>query len=163
MTGLRGEASEGRLLIEPMRPDDLAEVLAIEVTSFSLPWTAEMFRGELTEDGPGMVLVGRLPGAGTPPSVAGYICVWLIGDELHVNNLAVHPRWRNRGIGRELLEAGLAEGRRKGARVAFLEVRVSNATAQHLYRQCAFEQVGIRPRYYTHPVEDAVIMRRSDL
>jgi len=149
------------LLIEPMRREDLPEVLAIEVVSFSLPWTEEMFANELGAGTLAGVLVARLPGAGAPPPVVGYICIWLVSDELHINNLAVHPRWRKRGIARELLRAALQHGRSGGAHAAFLEVRASNVAAQGLYRKFRFEPVGVRPRYYTHPVEDAVIMCRT--
>lgn len=162
MTRARQDHPATEFRVEPMRSEDLAEVLAIEVASFSLPWTEEMFTGELAADALGGVLVARAPAAGEP-SVLGYICVWLVTDELHINNLAVHPRWRKRGIARELLRTALEQGRRRGARVAFLEVRASNVAAQNLYRTCDFEPVGVRPRYYTHPVEDAVIMRRTRL
>ena len=163
MTGSGRDCPVADLLIEPMRREDVSEVLAIEVASFSLPWTEEMFAAEL---GPGTLagmLVARVPAAGTPPPVVGYICVWLVSDELHINNLAVHPRWRKRGIARALLQAALRHGREGGAHTAFLEVRVSNVAAQALYRQFDFEPVGVRPRYYTHPLEDALIMRRTGL
>jgi ribosomal-protein-alanine N-acetyltransferase len=42
-------------------------------------------------------------------------------------------------------------------------VRASNVAAQALYRQFEFHTAGIRKRYYDHPVEDAVIMRRDRL
>ncbi len=161
MAGSGPDGPAADLLIEPMRRQDLSEVLAIEVASFSLPWTEEMFEAEL---GPGTLagmLVARLPAAGAPPPVVGYICVWIISDELHINNLAVHPRWRQRGIARALLQAALRCGRERGAHTGFLEVRASNLAAQALYRQFEFEPVGVRPRYYTHPVEDALIMRRT--
>jgi ribosomal-protein-alanine N-acetyltransferase len=151
------------LCIEPMRRDDLSEVLAIEVACFSLPWTREMFQNELVEGALGGILVARVLAAGAPPPIVGYICVWRVGDELQINNLAVHPRWRKRGIARALLQAALEQARQDGARVAFLEVRASNLAAQRLYRGFRFEAVGIRPRYYTHPVEDAVIMRLRGL
>lgn len=146
-----------------MRREDLSEVLAIEVASFSLPWTEEMFAAELSPGTLAGMLVARLPAVGAPPPVVGYICVWLVGDELHINNLAVHPRWRQRGIARALLEAALRHGRAGGAHTAFLEVRTSNLAAQALYRQFDFEPVGVRARYYTHPLEDAVLMRRTGL
>jgi ribosomal-protein-alanine N-acetyltransferase len=148
------------LVIEAMRREDLADVMAIEMASFSMPWTEEMFTNELARGVPGGTLVARLPAAGAPSAVAGYICVWVVSDELHINNLAVHPRCRKRGVARALVHAALEHGSGKGAQVAFLEVRASNVAAQRLYRQFDFEPVGVRPRYYAHPVEDAVIMRR---
>jgi ribosomal-protein-alanine N-acetyltransferase len=151
------------LLIEPMRKADLPEVLGIEVASFSLPWTEEMFDNELTQDALAEVLVARLPTVRTPPPLVGYICVWVVTDELHINNLAVHPQWRKRGIAWELLHAAMRHGRARGARAAYLEVRASNVAALALYRQARFEAIGVRARYYTHPVEDAVVMRRTGL
>jgi [ribosomal protein S18]-alanine N-acetyltransferase len=144
--------------IEPMRQEDLPEVLAVEVASFGLPWTREMFETDLARRGLAELLVARLAGAGVPPPLAGYICVWTIGEELHVNNLAVDPRWRRRGIASALLAEALDHGRTQGTRRAFLEVRASNVAAQALYRRFGFEATGVRKGYYTHPVEDAVIM-----
>ena len=99
------------LTIEPMTRDDLPEVLAIEVSSFALPWTEEMFATDLAQGTLAEVLVGRLSSVGTPPPIAGYICVWVVSDELHVNNVAVHPRWRRRGVATALLQAALDHGR----------------------------------------------------
>jgi ribosomal-protein-alanine N-acetyltransferase len=93
----------------------------------------------------------------------GFICFWVVEDEMHVNNLAVDPRWRRRGIAAALLEEGLEQGRARRARRAFLEVRASNVGAQALYRRFGFEVAGVRKRYYTHPMEDAVLMRRERL
>ncbi len=163
MAGPAQERPTADILIEPMRREDLPEVMAIEVASFSVPWTEEMFGNELAAETPAGALVARALGAGAPARVVGYICVWLISDELHINNLAVHPRWRKRGVARELLRAALQHGRRGGARAAFLEVRASNLPAQRLYRKFRFEPVGVRPRYYTHPIEDAVVMCRTGL
>jgi ribosomal-protein-alanine N-acetyltransferase len=163
MNELHRSQSVPDLVIDPMRKADLPEVLGIEVASFSLPWTEEMFDSELSQDTLAEVLVARLPAAGTSPPVVGYICVWVVTDELHINNLAVHARWRKRGIARELLHAAMRHGRERGARAAYLEVRASNLAALALYRQARFEAIGVRPRYYTHPVEDAVVMRRTGL
>ena len=151
------------LVIDVMRREDLADVLAIEVVSFSTPWTEEMFTHELAGGVPGTTLVARLPAPGAPAAVAGYVCVWVVSDELHINNLAVHPRWRRRGLARALVRAALEHGQRERAHLAFLEVRASNVAAQRLYREFDFEAVGLRRRYYTHPIEDAVIMRRVGL
>jgi ribosomal-protein-alanine N-acetyltransferase len=151
------------LRIEPMRQEDLPEVLIIEVASFPLPWTKEMFENELARRDLSEALVARLPDAGTPPPIVGYMCGWVVGEELHINNLAVAPRWRRRGIAGALLAAALERGRARGARCAFLEVRASNVGAQALYRRYGFEPAGVRKRYYNHPIEDAVVMRRETL
>ena len=151
------------LLIDPMRRDDLPEVLTIEVASFAHPWTEEMFEKDLERADISQSWVARLTEAGTPPPIVGYICTWVIGEELHINNIAVAPRWRRRGIAGALLTATLEHGRVHGASSAFLEVRVSNVGAQTLYRQFGFEATGVRRRYYDHPIEDAVVMKRKRL
>lgn len=87
----------------------------------------------------------------------------MVEDELHINNLAVHPRWRRRRIAQALLIEALEHGRRRGAERAVLEVRASNLPALSLYRRYGFEPVGIRRQYYSHPVEDAVIMALQGL
>jgi len=149
------------VLIEPMRRGDLPGVLTIEVASFALPWTEEMFENELARGDLSEALVARVSDAGSPPPIVGYICVWVVGEELHINNVAVDPRWRRRGIAGALLAATLERGRARGARCAFLEVRASNVGAQALYRRYGFEPAAVRKRYYDHPIEDAVVMKRE--
>ena len=151
------------LLIEPIRREDLPEVMAIEVASFARPWTQEMFENELARGEISEILVARDSDAGNPAFIAGYICVWVVGEEMHINNVAVDPRRRRRGVAGALLEAALDHGRLGGARRAFLEVRASNRAAQSLYRRFGFQAAGIRTRYYDHPFEDAVIMKRERL
>ena len=151
------------LVIEPMQQEDLPEVLAIEAASFALPWTQEMFENDIARGDLSEALVAHLPAAGTPPPLVGYICVWVVGGEVHINNLAVAPRWRRRGVAGALLKATLERGRARGARCAFLEVRASNLGAQALYRQYGFKPTGVRGHYYDHPIEDAVVMKREGL
>ena len=151
------------ILVEPMHREDLPAILAIEAASFALPWTEEMFESELARKDISEILVARVSDAGMPPPMLGYICVWVIGEELHINNLAVDPRWRRRGIAGALLEAALQRGRVCGARRALLEVRASNFAAHALYRRYGFEPAGVRKRYYDRPIEDAVIMKREGL
>ena len=142
----------------PMSVEDIAAVSAIEALSFSLPWTEEMFAQELRKPEVSTVLVAWAEARGGQAGIVGYICVWVVADELHINNLAVHPRWRRRHIAQALLTEALEYGRRRGARSAVLEVRASNLPALSLYRRYGFEPVGIRRQYYSHPPEDAVIM-----
>jgi ribosomal-protein-alanine N-acetyltransferase len=90
--------------------------------------------------------------------IIGYAGMWVMVDEAHITTIAVQTRWRGRGHG-ELLLASLIEAAIaiNAARIT-LEVRVSNETAQRLYRKYGFHQEGTRPRYYSDNNEDAYIM-----
>lgn len=145
--------------VEPATEADLDEVLVIEQASFTNPWSRQMFLWELQNVGVSYVFVLRTP----EWRVAGFCTTWLVLDEIHVNNLAVRPESRGRGVGRVLLLEVFRHGRAQGARRATLEVRRSNETALKLYQGLGFEVVGTRRNYYTHPVEDALILWQGDL
>jgi [ribosomal protein S18]-alanine N-acetyltransferase len=136
-----------------MRLDDIEEVLAIERASFHTPWSRAAFRYELTENRVARCLVARLH-----ERVVGYLCMWEIGHEIHVTNLAVHPSFRRRGIGRQLLAPLLDEGRRRGIALVLLEVRPTNAEALALYESLGFRVIGRRKGYYFDTGEDALVM-----
>jgi ribosomal-protein-alanine N-acetyltransferase len=94
--------------------------------------------------------------------VAGFCAFWLVFDEIHINNVAMRPDFRERGIGTALLRRVLADARQLGARRATLEVRASNERARRLYERLGFYVAGVRRNYYTNPVEDALILWRDD-
>lgn len=136
-----------------MRLEDIPEVLTIEQLSFTTPWSRYAFISELTENDRARYLVARIGNR-----VVGYIGVWLVADEGHITNIAVHPSYRNRGIGRMLLLAMMDLIKRMNGRRVTLEVRVSNTVAQHLYESVGFVGVGVRLGYYLDNNEDALIM-----
>ena len=76
-----------------------------------------------------------------------------------LKNVAVAGEARQRGLGKVLVEAALARVRQRGARECFLEVRESNLVARRLYEGLGFASIGRRRRYYSRPVEDALVMR----
>jgi len=139
--------------IEPMQLQDLHEVRAIEKLSFVAPWSYRSFLAELSENENAHYLVAK-----QEQRVVGYVGLWLILDEGHITNIAVHPKLRGRGIGRRLLHAIAQLARRRGVRRMSLEVRVSNARAQKLYYSLGYQKAGIRPGYYLDNNEDAIIM-----
>jgi GNAT superfamily N-acetyltransferase len=59
-----------------------------------------------------------------------------------IGNVVVHPDYRGRGIGRELLTAAIQAARSEGARWIGLEVRQQNTVACGLYKSFGFRQVG---------------------
>jgi ribosomal-protein-alanine N-acetyltransferase len=79
-------------------------------------------------------------------------------DEMHINNLAVHPAHRRKGIGTSLLTFVMKAGAKLGARRASLEVRRSNEVARHMYERLGFSAAGVRRAYYTNPIEDALVL-----
>jgi ribosomal-protein-alanine N-acetyltransferase len=139
-----------------MVAEDLPEVLDIERASFLSPWSEQMFREELGNP-LSMCIVAQERGSG-PAGLLGYLCAWYAASEVHIMNLASHPRVRGRGVARHLLRGLVAEARSRGAWRIFLEVRESNRPAQALYISEGFQVVGRRPRYYTDTGEDALLM-----
>ncbi len=136
-----------------MLPEHLDQVLAIESESFPVPWSHQAFMFEVTENDLAFYIVALLDG-----KVAGYAGMWIVLDEAHVTNVAVHPGLRGRGIGRALMTELLYRAAVLGAARITLEVRVSNRVARNLYKSLGFVDRGIRRRYYSDNDEDAVVM-----
>jgi ribosomal-protein-alanine N-acetyltransferase len=90
--------------------------------------------------------------------ITGFAGFWLVEDEAHIGTLALHPAWRGRGLGEQLLAALLRRAADLGARLVTLEVRAGNHVAQRLYRKYGFEEVGRRKAYYRDNHEDALLM-----
>jgi ribosomal-protein-alanine N-acetyltransferase len=147
----------GEITIDFMKKEDLDQVLAIEQTSFSMPWSGNLFLSEFRSPLVSTLMVS-LSSTAPKRAVTGYIVFWLVADEMHILNLAVAPDSRRRGIARRLVLAGIKHAHAKGARRAFLEVRASNIAAQKLYSSLGFMGTSLRRDYYDSPVEDAVVM-----
>jgi [ribosomal protein S18]-alanine N-acetyltransferase len=137
--------------------DDLDGILAVEAASFTNPWTRAMYEWELQNRSVCHILVVRMPGC----RVAGFCAFWLVVDEIHINNVAILPEYRSRGLGTRLMRRVLTEGFRLGAVRATLEVRASNVAARQFYEGLGFRATAIRKHYYTNPVEDALILWRE--
>ena len=142
---------------------DVERVHAIDILSFSLPWSERSYRFELMENKNALVFVAEVDGADGQPLVIGVIVIWVILDEAHIATLAVHPDYRKIGAARRLLAHGLRAAAGRGAVLAYLEVRRSNHAAQALYESFGFDVVGERPRYYKDNQEDALLMTLNDL
>lgn len=139
------------------RAADLDAILALDELCFYRPWTRAEYERELGDPARCFLFMARMDGA-----VVAYCSFWRVFDEIHLNNFAVHPEWRRHGVAKALLGHVLREAAAHGAPNATLEVRASNAPAIALYEAGGFVRAGLRRAYYTHPVEDALILwRRS--
>jgi [ribosomal protein S18]-alanine N-acetyltransferase len=134
---------------------DLPRIIEIERLAFPAPWTLASFQRELTL--PFSRITLAIAGEGADPSIAGFLCRWLIADECHILNIAVHPDSRRLGIGTVLMTEAINEAKATGTNVVTLEVRRSNLAARQLYRKFEFEERRLRRHYYG-PGEDAIIM-----
>lgn len=144
--------------IRRMTIDDLAQVVAIDKASFSLPWPERSFRFEISDNSASRAWVAEEDG-----KVVGAIVAWLLVDEAHIATIATHPDFRRRGIASKLLSHALRMMMNEGALTSVLEVRESNLAAQEMYRKFGFEESGRRPRYYKDNSEDAILMTLHDL
>ncbi|MDK2992536.1 MAG: [ribosomal protein S18]-alanine N-acetyltransferase [Clostridiales bacterium] len=139
--------------VTEMRLSDLDDVEEIERLCFPTPWSKEAFRTEIMRNFCARYAVARLNGR-----VVGYIGMWLVIDEAHITNVAVHPDYRHRGIGEKLMRYMMKMAVDIGISRMTLEVRKSNIVAQKLYKKLGFEESGIRKGYYLSNNEDAIIM-----
>lgn len=144
------------LSIEPMRREDIDEVLAIERAVFSLPWSRNAFAVEVDDSSISIPRVACLASR-----VVGYAVTWRVVDELHIGNLAVAPSSQRLGIGRAMLRSLMDTARDLRLAYATLEVRISNDAAISLYEGCGFRPVAMRRRYYPDNGEDAMVMLRE--
>ena len=148
-----------RYVLRPMAEAHFDEVLEIERLSYSNPWVVDAFRHEVEQNGfsrPRVVMTVE-----PPKKVVGYCVSWLVFDEVHIQNVAVHPRHPGCGLARHLIGRALEEGVDAGARSAQLEVRASNTIALQLYASFGFRVAGERKGYYSRPRENAVLLHKE--
>ncbi|MEW6456184.1 MAG: ribosomal protein S18-alanine N-acetyltransferase [Acidobacteriota bacterium] len=140
------------LKIRRMREEDLNKVLEIENLSFSNPWSRNAFLFELVNRGISYPIIIE-----KEDKIIGYSIMWIIGEESHITNIAIHPHYRKMGIGKFILEKLITISKKRKAKYISLEVRKSNKNAVMLYEKMEFKLIGIRKNYYTNPLEDALI------
>lgn len=143
--------------IDAMSERDLREVAEIERTCGLSHWGYEAYRAEMLRPETIMFVARRREASGDE-RLHGFIAARLIGNELHINNIAVRPAARRQGIGGALLRAATRSAVQRGAHTILLEVRASNRAAQELYLRHGFQISGRRANYYRTPPEDALVM-----
>jgi ribosomal-protein-alanine N-acetyltransferase len=144
-----------RWQIQPMKKEWLPAAAALECACFSLPWSRQSLHSELSN--PRAVMLAAVDEDGALLGWAGFehVC-----GEGSITNIAVAPDARRLGIGSALTAALIDAARSLGLLSLTLEVRVSNRAALALYDRLGFETLGVRPRFYERPTEDALMMVR---
>ena len=141
--------------IVKMTADHVTQVAQLEQLCFSAPWSENAVAGELTNS-----LACWLV-AVDGNKVCGYVGSQAVLGEADMMNIAVDPSYRRQGIARNLVEHLISALKESGNYQLTLEVRDSNEPAIGLYLSMGFRQVGRRPKYYTKPTEDALILRKE--
>jgi ribosomal-protein-alanine N-acetyltransferase len=131
---------------------DIPGLRDVEVLSQPSPWSDVVFQRELEVPHSSFWVVNE------SDRIAGFLVFWVVYDEVHILNLAVHPDFRRRGVANSLLAALMKEAQENDMTSVTLEVRASNAAAQALYAGFGFDQIGRRKGYYADNSEDAFVL-----
>ncbi len=148
------EATELKVTLRDMIPDDLEKVALIEKSVFTDPWPDDEFEDHMNDSESGaLVAVGAR-------KMVGYACYQIDDHKLHLTNLAVDLACRRKSVAKQVLDHILDLARDRDCELIFLEVRVSNEAARCFYEASGFRTVDRLRRYYVSPVEDALTMTR---
>jgi ribosomal-protein-alanine N-acetyltransferase len=150
------EPQTGEPCVTSLTSDDIPAVLEIEEKSFPTPWSHRAFESEIRDNRYAEYFAARIAN-----NLVGYAGMWVVLDEAHITNIAVHPEYRGRSIGDLLLSSLEQRARLLGAGYITLEVRPSNFIARAMYTKHGFQEVSLRKGYYSDTSEDALVMRKD--
>ncbi len=152
---------KNRFAIRPLALGDIAAVLDLARRSpEAARWSYADYERACSGDLDAWVVMAPRSVEVRNGSVLGFVVARRMADEMEILNVAVDAAFRRRGVASRLLEAALELGRASGTKRAFLEVRASNAGAIAFYKCQGFAPAGRRPRYYSDPPEDALVLSR---
>ena len=142
--------------IVPMDRSHIPQIASLEKECFTDPWSENLLEAALFDPQASFIVAED----GEDGNILGYAGLHAVLDEGYIDNIAVVPDARRHGVASALLEVFCRFGE---VNLAFLtlEVRKSNTAAIALYEKFGFQWAGLRPGYYQHPREDAVIMTRE--
>lgn len=140
----------------PMELSDLGVLVSLEAEIYDTPWSEGVFMDELAQAN--RVYLVAENGNG---EIIGYGGLLLVDEDAHITTLAVVPEARGSGLGTRMMLELADAAVDAGAAHLTLEVRLSNAPAQRLYRRFGFAPVGLRKNYYRD--EDALVMWALDI
>jgi len=146
--------------VRPMIQQDLHRVVEIANSLAEAPhWAIEAYQSALDPDPPvpRIALVAEESGRGR---MVGLLVAKVVIPESELETIAVAADAQGAGVGGLLIEAMVEQLLKEQVAEVHLEVRSSNERAQRLYRRYGFEQTASRARYYSDPIEDAVLMAR---
>lgn len=144
--------------VHDMDISHIDDVVIIENLSFKTPWTKDAFMSEITRNkcAKYKVLI-------KDNRVVAYGGMWVILDEAHITNIAVHPEYRGMGLGNTIMSELISLAVNNGVSAMTLEVRINNTAAINLYKKYGFIEEAVRKNYYQDTGEDAIIMWKYNM
>ena len=138
-------------MIVPAAIQHLNEIVQIEKDVFPQPWSLKQFDYDLNiaPNSENWVYLNN-------EQVQGYIFGWIVKDEFHLNNIAVHPDYQRRSIGKKLIQHIITRVASQNVTSIFLEVSAGNTPARNCYQSFGFIEGGVRKDYYGRG-DDAVL------
>ena len=97
--------------------------------------------------------------------IIGYIKIWKIMEDLHIEQLGVLETFQRQGIGEKLLKLSINYSVQENINKIMLECRQSNTSAINLYKKYLFEITSIRKNYYPldNKREDAICFESPEI
>ncbi|KMO85290.1 alanine acetyltransferase [Megasphaera cerevisiae DSM 20462] len=142
------------MIVRKAKMDDAVGIYAVEKETFSVPWSIESIFRELANE----ELTRYYVLEDETKSIVGYAGLWRVTDEGQITNIALCKCCRRNGYGELLLRVLMEAAWEDGCNDIFLEVRISNMPALHLYRKLGYTVLSVRKNYYSKPLEDAYVM-----
>ena len=144
--------------IVDMEVQHIDDVVRIEEMSFKTPWTKNDFISEFVNN-----KCAKYRIVVKDKKIVAYGGMWILLDEAHITNIAVHPEFRGIGVGNALMEDLIETAKNNGVANMTLEVRTGNTAAQNLYKKFGFVDVAVRRKYYADTGEDGIIMWKYNI
>jgi ribosomal-protein-alanine N-acetyltransferase len=151
------------LKLQPLTMDLIPAAVQLDQQCLGGLWKEEGYQREIESPNSDLLVLQSSLLSQNHPSIIGLGCLWAIVEEAHITILAVHPDYRQQGLGQILLFTLMAIAHARKLEWATLEVRASNQSAIALYQKFGFEPVGTRRKYYQDTGEDALILWRKGL
>ena len=96
----------------------------------------------------------------TQNQIVGFIDYWHTFDSATLAQIAVHPSYQKQHLADMMMEEMISDCYAKRVEYITLEVRVNNSKAINLYKKHKFENILVKPHYYTNG-DDAYYMIRK--
>jgi len=143
-----------KISVRNIKTTDLPQIYALEQTSFKQPYSSSYICTLAVLNAETFLV------AESGRKIAGYAIATIEGEAGHIISIAVHPEYRNRKIGTELMLKLIEKLKLLGVSTIRLEVQRSNIAAQEMYKKLGFKSTHTLKNYYADGEDGIVMIKR---